>query len=296
MKSLFLFCLTLWVLSTPYVASAQEEEGRTKLFLSGAYGMLGTTIQKDIILTQKMINQLGYANYIDGLSPYFPDYYWNKNRYTSAMPTHVNLGIELSQTSKNSNKFNGSLRIGFQYVSKNMVLNTTYGKLELLGVTITDTLVSLVTKDTVYLFYNDSIRSQTRNIAYTNELIALDASYIIRSNSARTISFLGGIGFAPGLIVNSNSIFTASDFLGSGPNNSTRTNFAYSKSNKKGVNLHFYIPLGVNFHLSKKHDFWKNIYLVSEIRPSMSIQMVSDIGTHTRFFSQNMAGIRALFN
>jgi len=300
-KKLLLICLTIFQLSIPFAIFAQDEEEktRTKLVVSGAYGMAGGSQQDDIILTRSMIDKLGYSGFVEGLQASPNNYSHNLNDFGVRMPynreaTHVNLGIELSPSGKSPNKFNASLRLGFQYTANNMMLSANYNKSELLGRVVRDTLVYLGTKDTVVLYY-DSTRTNNRNIRYTNDLIAFDASYIFRSNPNRTISFLGGIGFAPGIIFNSNSELMGYDYENSG-NQYSSVPISHRVRNKMGFSLNFYVPIGVSVRASKKHDFWKNIYLSAEIRPSMNIQSVSELGTNARVYTQNMAGIRAVFN
>jgi hypothetical protein len=296
-----LISLTIFLLFFPFAASAQEEEEKTpvKLVLTGAYGMAGASLQDDILFTRSMVDKLGYSAFVDGLQASPHNYSHNLNDFAPGMPynreaTHVNLGIELSPSGKSPNKFNASLRLGFQYTANNMMLSTNYSKTDLLARLVRDTLVYLGTKDTVVL-YKDSTRTNNRNIRYTNDLIAFDVSYIFRSNPSRSISFLGGIGFAPGLIINSNSVLTGQDIESSTPLISS-VQVSHTVKNKMGFSFNFYVPIGVSVRVSKKHDFWKNIYLSAELRPSMSIQYVSELGTNTRVNTQNMAGIRAVFN
>ncbi len=245
-----LISLTMFLMIFPVLVSAQEEEENvpTKLVLSGAYGMVGASIQDDILFTRSMVDKLGYSSFVEGLKASPHNYAYNLNNFGPGMPynqeaTHVSLGIELSPSAKSPNKFNASLRLGFQYTANNMMLSTNYSKTDLLARMVRDTLVYLGTKDTVVL-YKDSTRTNNRNIRYTNDLIAFDVSYIFRSNPNRLISFLGGIGFAPGLIINSNSVLTGQDIESSGSITSS-TQVSHTVKNKMGFSLNFYLPIGI---------------------------------------------------
>jgi hypothetical protein len=307
MNRISILLLKFVIALTPVLVFAQENEGKNsnKLVLSGAYGMIGFSVKNQFIVTPELINKLGYSTHIEGFYSYAQ--YQKENQTNShnnfrfyknpkQNSTIYNWGIELSPKSSNNKRFNSKLRIGIQYCFNNESFQGFFTKTELLGRTVKDTLVYLVSKDTLFM-YKDSMRFSNRYIWYKNDMLAFDISYIIRSNPERTISFLAGLGFAPGLIFNSTTVISGSISESSGSGYSFENlDILNSTNNKLGYSFNFYIPLGFYVKLSKRKDFWKNIYLTSEVRPSMSIQMLSDIGTHTRFFSQNMVGIRAVFN
>src|SRR5690606_33840629 len=131
-----------------------------------------------------------------------------------------------------------------------------------------DTLTSSQTGQVVYI---DSVYTQNYSMDYVSEQLRLDGSVIFRTNPEGRWSLYAGIGFTVGLSVNATTEIYYSKYgriETRYPNGQTSHSYQYyypgsyiSKTetfrNKTNFSVSPYIPMGVDFRIGKKREFWK---------------------------------------
>jgi len=196
-----------------------------------------------------------------------------------------------------SNKTNPLLRLGFSYISginlensSNRVARKPY-----------DTLTSSQTGQTIYI---DSVFTEQYNMKYSSEQLRFDGSLIFRTNPESRWSMFAGIGITAGFSINANTdIFysnysrtetryttdsTSTSYNYSGYNNMKTENF----KNKTNFGASAYIPMGVDFRIGKKREFWKRIHLFYELRPCINITSIPELRTSANVGLQHGLGLR----
>lgn len=164
-----------------------------------------------------------------------------------------------------------------------------------------------------YTFYVDS--SYYSNYSFTDyaEELGLDVSYIFRSNQSKKISVFTGIGLYAGYSIYSDITVSyshdSSRNIYTKPNNDDfyqninpyYGNFDYNpeeKSVKTDPSLFFrgYIPVGLNWNLSKKNEFWKHMNFVYQGAFGLEYRYITnDKGYLKPYFGMSMFGLKYTF-
>ena len=164
-----------------------------------------------------------------------------------------------------------------------------------------DTLTSSRTGNQVFV---DSVYYDNYSFAYSTENLLLDVSLIYRTNDAARWSLFGGVGLAGG--ISFNAITTADhmeSFYTESRNSGYQTYPDYSDyydsryetevfRNKNAMQLAAYIPLGVDFRIGNKSEFWKRVHLFGEVRAALNLSHIPEIGSHTQASFAHTFGIR----
>jgi hypothetical protein len=204
------------------------------------------------------------------------------------------LGIDLNE------KKNMQLRVGFNYGAFSLI-SSNYFQEEKFRI---DTLNSQNSNRNVYI---DSIVSNTYNVNYKTEQLRLDASLIFRRNPAARWSIYGGFGLMSGLSLNARTSVnhTQNTRIKAEETDQRVYNPDYSNlydvetevfQNKTNFSIATYIPLGLNFRIGNKRDFWKQTHLYYELSPGIKINSIPEIGTLTNAFFQQCIGLRFDWN
>ena len=195
---------------------------------------------------------------------------------------------------KCQSKPNSSLRLGITYISGTS-LGTSFNKETS---SVYDTLTSSQTGQTYYL---DSVTRKTYSMNYSYQQIRLDASYLFRTNPEERWSLYTGIGASFGLSFNNTtqidyrsfshgSSFT--DQSGSNGSNNTKDTQTESFQNKSTYGFTAYVPMGVDFRIGKKREFWKKIHLFYEVRPALNFSNIPELRSMTNVSVQNGMGVK----
>lgn len=139
-----------------------------------------------------------------------------------------------------------------------------------------DTLVSAATGEQ---FLVDSIHGSTYYILTQAERIGLDAS-LVWSTMARW-SLYGGVGVMGGPSFNARTSVDLHQYEGVAAAGSQNANYPQggiheneNGTTKRGTGwwMAAYVPIGLDFTLSREHAFWKQMHLYYEMRPQLVVQ------------------------
>ena len=159
-----------------------------------------------------------------------------------------------------------------------------------------DTLVSTQTGSLTII---DTTRSKSYNMNYYNQQIRLDGAMIFRMFGEKRWSLQAGLGASIGMSYMARTELHYSEYTSGNYNYSSNTipqtnNVEINESfkNKNALGASLYIPLGFDFGLGKKRDFWMPFHLYAEMRPSLNIQSISGIGTSFSPGMNSAVGLR----
>ena len=218
-------------------------------------------------------SELLKQDFLNNGNNYYYDYY-----YFTAAPL---LNFLWSYQIAVNPSFEQRLRIGVTYSGSTSVQSSFTNQTN----TPYDTLTSSQTGGQTYV---DSVYSEYLNVDYSQDQIGLDISYLLKSNPNARWGFYTGIGAVLGVSVNSEAYLWQNSY--SYYTNSTGEFYPYNedyydngKSETYSLGSTFfgqiYLPIGVDFRLSKKNEFWKRMHLYTEMRPNMQIVTVEGLDT-----------------
>jgi hypothetical protein len=192
---------------------------------------------------------------------------------------------------------NATLRLGLMHTNQRNALAVGGSYTETFRI---DTLTSSQSGEQ---FFVDSFSTHSYNASYSQEQLRLDASLLFRYNADKRWSFYGGIGANFGLSYNGQTsvnqyVSPYGSGYGYGYNlfndmvyNGTHTQETFE--NKGGFGFGVYAPLGVDFQVGKKRDFWMPIHLYMELRPGFNVNQIAGLGTS--FSAGNFSNIGLRF-
>ena len=209
----------------------------------------------------------------------------------------ASVGLNFADKQKSSYKKNPQLRIGIAFANTN-VFGGGYFKEERKPY---DTLVSSQSGLATYI---DSLTMKSVNVNYSSEQLRMDASLIFRTNQEKRWSLYTGIGMSAGWAINA---YTGVSYFVSRQTQES-TNSSYSGNagetdlvtehfqNKTGGGFSSYLPLGIDFRIGKKREFWQHLHLYYEIKPSVNVTMIPELKTFINAGVQEGLGIRYTMN
>jgi len=218
----------------------------------------------------------------------------NSHNYTSNSMLAVLVGIKLKNT-----KTNQRLRVGFNYLTGNGLSSAYY----LYTKGRYDTLTSTKTGAEIYL---DSSNSKYYNFNYTYQQIRLDASYLFSTDKEARFSWYTGVGLSMGVSLSSQTNIHYSEYtrIYSVDNDDVRynefpdnenTSKSESFRNKTNFGVAGYMPLGVDFTIGKKREFWKRTHLFYEVRLGVNLTKIPELRSFTYALVQNGLGLKVTF-
>ena len=221
-------------------------------------------------------------------TPFF--YHGNANSLFSAM-----LGFQFSDKQKSKYKNNIQLRVGITYSSNSSFSGTMNSK----ETKPFDTLTSALTGQTIFV---DSVIKKGLDMTYSSEQLRLDAALIFRTNSDARWSLFSGLGVTAGISINAETQIHYSKYEGTEtrkPNDDHYFSSSYYGSsdievikNKNNFGFSAYIPLGIDFRIGKKREFWKRTHIFYELRPSINVTYIPELSAMTNTFVQHGLGIK----
>lgn len=297
----FLFTTTLLLFFS--AAYAQEEKTISRVNVSDLYIQAGISHGGDVTGTFSDFQKLAPNSAL--LKNDFTDYeWWDRSTYQSSSEIFsLLLGIQFSNKEKAAYKTNPKLRLGLTYLSESGIS----GSLTRFRTQTIDTLSSDQSDREVYV---DSVNSSNYNMNYDYEQLRLDASLLFRTNPEQRFSLFAGIGMTAGISINSgteiihykstrtelrdpNSIYHSSytnlssmDSERQSENFQNQTNYGFSA----------YVPLGIDFRMGNKREFWKRLHLFYEARPGISFIAIPELETITSTTVQQGLGVRVSWN
>jgi len=207
------------------------------------------------------------------------------------------VGIKFKNKNSESYKSNPLLRLGISYFTGSALSYSTFNDTR----KPFDTLTSAQTGQTIYI---DSLSYQSHTMNYTSEQLRLDVSVLFRTNPEARWSVFGGLGITAGLSLNANTHIHYNkfdrtearfpngnnSFTNSSLTNETRITERFQNSNNFGASA--YIPMGVDFRIGKKREFWKQMHLFYELRPGINTVSIPELRTLTNASMQHGIGLR----
>lgn len=233
------------------------------------------------------------SNLIPNPASYYPYYYQS---YPNAMFSAM-VGFQFSDKQKTKYNKNIQFRVGITYFNNSALSGGLYNSER---VTF-DTLTSSQTGAHIFI---DSIITRGLNMNYSSEQLRLDGTLILRTNPDARWSLYSGIGITAGFSFNAKTTIkyiTNYQIVHRDPNGYTEHKKSFSGeteyeviTNKNNFGCSAYIPLGINLKLGHKTEFWKKVNLFYEIRPSVNVTYIPELGTRTNSFVHFGGGFKVL--
>ncbi|MFA5781797.1 MAG: hypothetical protein WC868_05955 [Bacteroidales bacterium] len=292
------------LLTVSFSVFGQEQQPKTikKISIHDIYIQAGLFSERNRTGTLGDFNGLAPNSVLLEKSLAFAEYApYNGSNLTSNSMFSVMLGIQFSDKQKTIYKANPLLRLGVSYFSGTTLTGSLYKE----DRKPYDTLTSAQTGQTVYL---DSVTTNDYGMSYSSEQLRFDGSLIFRTNPEARWSLFAGIGITAGLSINANTDIYYSKFGGTEtryPNGNTSSSYSYSSSynsktekyrNKNNFGASTFIPMGIDFRIGKKSEFWKRTHLFYELRPGINITSIPELRTITNSSIQHGLGLRVLWD
>jgi hypothetical protein len=290
-----IIALTTLLLSCSLFAQ-EENKPKKRVYLNEFYSQAGFVNKSvstgslenfKLLAPQSILLNQNYSDFSTN------SFYYN---YSTSASHSAMVGINFGDKSGNTKKTNPTLRLGLSYISGYNLTNTLFRAEK----SAYDTLIS---SQTGKIIFKDSVKEETLRMGYFSEQLRFDGSLLFRINADGRWSFFTGVGFTAGLSFNAFTIiekidvsFTETRYDGG----YTQRDYNYwryrlnleSFSNKSNLGFSAYLPLGIDFRIGKKREFWKNVYLHYEMRPSIDVVSIPELRTTTLSMVQYGLGVR----
>ena len=196
------------------------------------------------------------------------------------------MGFQIRDKQKTGYSKKTMLRLGISYFSGTTMSCYINGQTKKRY----DTVTSNTTGQTVYL---DSTINKNYEMNYSSQQLRLDGSFIYRTNPDERWYLFGGVGFNAGFSIKANTEIRYNSYL---DNNYSSNYFSTSITEKyKNKNMFVgsvYVPIGLDFRLGVKREFWKRTHLFYEFRPSVNFTTIPEIKTMANTGLQHGIGLR----
>jgi hypothetical protein len=212
----------------------------------------------------------------------------------------VTMGIQFRNKDKTGYNQNPVLRLGFGFVSGSIAQNSFNNFSQFTY----DTLVSAQSGKTLF---EDSVITTNYDLNYRSSILQFDGSLIFRTNPDNRTSIFSGFGLTSGISLNSITKINYyrmarsqyRDSNGDVLNNYNNTSQGWSVSeryrNEANYSFSAYIPLGIDFRLGNKRDFFKQTHLFFELRPGIHINNIPELETLVTAYLQQGIGVKVLW-
>lgn len=216
----------------------------------------------------------------------------------------VNLGIQFRNKQGSGYKANPQLRLGFIYFKSTPLSATYYHE----NRQPYDTLTSSQTGQTYYI---DSVSMNYYSMYYSSQQFRLEGSLIFRTNPEARWSLYAGIGLSAGVSLNANTDIyhsqysypqmadVSGNYYGSPYYpyyNNENDYYTETFRNKMNFGMSLSVPLGVDFRMANKSEFWRRLHLFYEIKPMLDITSIPEIRTIVNSGLQSSFGLRVMVN
>jgi len=209
---------------------------------------------------------------------------------------NISLGLLFYDKLNQTYKSNPQLNIGITFISAS-TLSAYYSKYENIRF---DTLKSDNSTNMVFL---DTVINQSYQMNYLFQQIGINANLIFRTQPAARWSLYSGIGIsATASLMSATHIYhlyskqvvyvLANNSSYYGNNYSISDNYSEVNPNKTNISLYTYLPLGLDFRIAKKNEFWRKMHLILEMQPGLAIDNIPELGTKTYGSMRGSFGLR----
>lgn len=209
------------------------------------------------------------------------------------------LGIKFLNKEGNAYKANPILRVGLTY----KLGSTMWGYASKEISTPYDTLISQSTGE---LFPVDSVTTIGYQMDYMSQQIKLDVAAIFRTDPKARWSLFSGFGASFGTTINARTQIHRSEenSINQFQNEETNSKDAYyglwsyedveseQFNNKNYLVYSAYIPVGLDFRIANKHEFWKKLHLFYEIQSTLNITPIPELRTLNNVAFQHGMGVK----
>lgn len=224
------------------------------------------------LASQSLLQNNNFSNYSQVEHTKFTD-----NTMVSLM-----VGIKFRDKEKTAYKKNPLLRIGINYFN---------------GTSLSGQLNNDITKpyDTLssssgQTFFRDSIITKSYDMDYSYEQIRFESSLIFRTNPEDRWSLFAGVGLSIGYSFNATTNIdyinysriktrNLSDNANLAPNTISVNTKTEKYNNRNSFGLAAFVPMGVDFRIGNKREFWKRAHLLFEIRPGLNAISIPELRT-----------------
>lgn len=217
---------------------------------------------------------------------------------TSTPISSILFGIQFSDKQRKVYKTNPKLRIGLSYFSGTSLTGSLYKNERKRYDTLTSNQTGQVT-------YIDSTTDHYYNMNYTSEQLRFDGSLIFRTNPQNRWSLYTGLGFTAGISFNAQTEISYDKINKTEVVYATNTPSQYYGANnfkseryrsKNNFGFLTYLPMGIDFRIGNKREFWKQIHLFYELRPLVNVTSIPELRSITNIGIQNQIGLRVSWN
>lgn len=272
-------------------ASAQQLKLSDVSIYGGASGSSGTTLTDN--------DQLRALSTFNIPSAY-TNVNWNGSRKSYNYQGEIGLMATWDiRKGRNQSPWTKQLRVGFSYGNYSTGYISSYNNSETFRV---DTFVS---QQNGTEYYIDSISSTYAYVENIADMFTIHLNYLMRFNQHRKFSFYTGIGASVGFTLDNalqlnygSYSFTNLPFNQNNPvfgyNNNSEWN-TQTKQLETATATNFYIPVGINYRISKRSKWLKPLNLFVEWRPGLSIQTSEIVGTNASINNGLNVGLRYAF-
>ncbi len=212
------------------------------------------------------------------------DEYLNSSYTTISGNSVFSIAVGLKLNSKENNLSNTTLKLGINYLT-GYGLTNNYNKTDRKRY---DTLTSSQTNQQTFV---DSVTNTSYNVSYSYNQLRLDGSLIFSTNSQARWSLYTGLGANLGVSIDANTEISYNKYSVKEtvfPNgNTSLENYKFDRENyttetfrnKTNIGLSAYVPLGIDFRIGKKNEFWKRAHLYYELRPGLNMTTIPELRT-----------------
>lgn len=197
----------------------------------------------------------------------------------------INLGLQFYNKQKQTYNSNPQLNLGITFIGANS-LSAYYSKSENVRF---DTLSSNNSASVVFM---DSLFSQSYQMNYLYQQIGLNANIIFRTQPQARWSLFSGLGVTTtvSLAANTHISYNNSEYINyifsnaadyRAFNNSQTNSVTLNEihEGKTNISVFAYIPLGVDFRISKKSEFWNKMHLTFDMQPGLVLDYIPELST-----------------
>lgn len=222
------------------------------------------------------------------------------NVNSGSIGTAMLLSFKFRDATGNDFRPNPIFRVGFSYNYNRALYNQAY-KEERFAY---DTLISVNTGLNTPV---DSVSNTGYDMDYTTQMLRLDASLIYRTNPSARWHFYGGFGVTFGASISSQTNINYYEHYYIQPHgmessiyiNQSGYNGNYKSEitkNKTSLAYSAYVPLGLDFRIANKNEFWQRVHLYYEMRPSIDFLFIPELNTYTSVVWQHGIGLKVQWN
>lgn len=264
-----------------YLSSNAQTDSSTvkrKMKITDLYVATGVVAHTKSLSTLEDFNKLAPQSTL--LNDSFAGYsgYSNTLSNNAGFTFSALVGINFLNAAKTAYKSNPQWRLGFSYIN-GMAMSRTLRK-EVKAPY--DTLTSSQTGEMIFI---DSVTSEYYNMHYQNEQLRLHLSIIFRTNPNARWSLYGGAGINAGMSFNARTEISYTQKKSTENKKTSRDALGVTEYtsesfiNNNGFGFAAFIPMGVDWRLGRKREFWKRLHFYYELSPQIDFTSVPELRT-----------------